>query len=93
VHLSRELLATLEGLLPQATAPQPAPPPPPQLGHRMRQFLQLLCHPEGYTYKEIAHRMRCSTSTLSTYRGRLRKRFGIRGKAALVRWALLNGLA
>lgn len=36
--------------------------------------------------------MHCSTSTLREYRNRIFKRFGIKGKAALVGWAVGNKL-
>lgn len=36
--------------------------------------------------------MHCHTSTLRTYRERIAKRFGIKGKAALVVWAMTNKL-
>ncbi len=36
--------------------------------------------------------MNCHISTLRTYRERIAKRFGIKGKAALVGWAITNKL-
>jgi len=51
-----------------------------------------LCDRKGHTYKEIAHRMKCHTSTLRTYRERIAKYYGVAGKTNLLRWALENGL-
>ena len=63
-------------------------PRPPD---RTLEFLRLLCRPEGYTLKEVAQRMGCSVSTLREYQKRIAKRYGVRGKAALVAWAVRNG--
>ncbi len=95
-HQLAELKLALEqlGLGQQPLAPPPPPPPNAhlRLSKRKRQFLKLLCDPRGYTYKEIAHRMNCHTSTLRTYRERIAKQHGIVGKTNLLRWALENGL-
>ena len=99
-HQIAELKETLERLgLGQGAALPTAPPPAPAaaplalpLSDRHRQFLKLLCDRRGYTYKEMAHRMHCHTSTLRTYRERIAKYYGIRGKTNLLRWALENGL-
>jgi len=91
LRLIAELQAAFErafGLEPTTALPEP----PPKLGDRMLEFLKLLCDPQGYTYKEIAHKMKCSTSTLRTWRERLRKRFGVRGRSAIVGWAVVRGL-
>ena len=63
------------------------------LSGRMRQFLTLRCHPEGYGYKEIAAIMKCTTHSLRTYCDRITERHGIKGKGAFSAWAFANGLA
>jgi len=62
--------------------------PPTELGPRMREFLKWLSHPDGYTCKEIAQKMESSTNTLRTWR----ERYGLRGKVAIVGWAVVRGL-
>jgi len=89
-QLERTGLVTCAALPP--TTPPASSSPPPHVPKQTREFLRLLCDPKGYTYKEIAARMHCSPSTLSTYRDRIRKRHGIHGKANLVRWCLQTGL-
>ncbi len=63
-----------------------------ELTERMREFLGLLCHPKGYTYKEIAAIMHISISTLRKWRDRIRDRYCPHGKTALALWAKENGL-
>jgi DNA-binding NarL/FixJ family response regulator len=64
-----------------------------RLSKRMQEFLKLLCHPEGYHYKQIAAIMKCSIHTLRTYQRRIAERYGVNGKSALIAWAFANGFA
>ncbi|HQW04785.1 MAG TPA: hypothetical protein PLN12_02740 [Flavobacteriales bacterium] len=43
--------------------------------------------------EEIASIMGCGISTLRTYRDRIAERHGVKGKGALIAWAIANGLA
>lgn len=94
LQLATELLAAVQRL---TGAAEPAPPeaatpaePPLRVPDRWREMLRLMR--DGFAYKEIAHIMHCHTSTLRTYRERIAKRYGIKGKAALVGWAVGKGL-
>ena len=49
-----------------------------------RRFLVLLCHPDAYTYQQIAAEMGISLNTVHTHRKRLFARFGVRSKTGLV---------
>lgn len=75
-------------LFPEASAAIP----PPKVSDKMRKVLKLMCHPAGYTLKEIAEKMGWKLSTLRTCLGRLEKRIGVKGKAAIVGWAVKVGL-
>ena len=46
----------------------------------------------GRTYREIAQELGISEKTVSTYRERATEKLGLRTRAALVRWALAEGL-
>ena len=46
----------------------------------------------GRTYREIAQELGISEKTVSTYRERATEKLGLRSRAALVRWALAEGL-
>lgn len=77
------------------TGAAPATPPPPterpHVTRAEQAFLRLLCHPNGYGIKEIAAKLGRSVYTLREYQRRIAKRHGIKGKSALVAWALRNG--
>jgi DNA-binding NarL/FixJ family response regulator len=64
-----------------------------RLSKRMQEFLKLLCHPNGYHFKQIAAIMKCSIHTLRTYQRRIAERYGVNGKSALISWAFANGIA
>lgn len=99
LHLSAQLQEALQRLAvrhapTEAPAPEPAPATAPERPHICKgwqKFLPLLCDPKGYSYKEIAAKLGLHTSTLRTYRERIAERYGVRGKAALVAWAVKNG--
>ncbi|MBL7945178.1 MAG: helix-turn-helix transcriptional regulator [Flavobacteriales bacterium] len=99
LHLSAQLQEALQRLAvrhapTEEPLPHPAPVPAagrPPICKAWQQFLRLLCDPRGYSYKEIAAKQGVHPSTLRTYRERISKRFGVRGKAALVAWAVKNG--
>ena len=65
-------------------------PPPDPLSRREREVLQLVA--EGKTSKEIAHLLGVTTKTAEVHRGRIMKKLGIQGTAALVRYAIRRGL-
>ena len=60
------------------------------LTSRERHIVQLAAL--GYTNREIADRLVLSVRTVETHRSRIQRRFGLRTRAALVRWALEHGL-
>ena len=53
------------------------------------EVLKRLC--DDMTSREIAGDLKCSESTIDTYRQRLREKTGAKGTAGLVRWAIRNG--
>ncbi len=60
------------------------------LSEREQAVLQLVAL--GHTSKEIADRLVVSAKTVDTYRARGMEKLGLRSRAALVRFALANGL-
>jgi two-component system response regulator NreC len=46
----------------------------------------------GYTNRQIAEKLYLSTKTVGTYRARLMVKLGLKGRPALVRYALKRGL-
>lgn len=91
LELFAEFQAKVKQHFPELFPEAPAAEPPPKLSNKMRQLLKLMCHPAGYTLKEIAEKMGWKLSTLRTYCARLEKRIGVKGKAAIVGWAVKMG--
>ena len=60
------------------------------LSERKKEVLRLLAH--GYTYKEVAEKLRVSVKTVETYRARLMEDLNLRTRAELVRYAVQQGL-
>jgi two-component system response regulator NreC len=60
------------------------------LSDREQQVLKLLAL--GHTNKQTAEKLFISVKTVETYRARVREKLGLRGRAALVRYALQRGL-
>lgn len=60
------------------------------LSEREKEVLRLVAL--GYTSAEIAHQLNLSAKTVDTYRARGMEKLGLRNRAALVRFALHNGL-
>jgi two-component system response regulator NreC len=60
------------------------------LSNREQQVLKLVAL--GYTNRQIANKLFLSVKTVETYRARVQEKLGIRGRAALVRYALSEGL-
>lgn len=58
-------------------------PTPPVLPEAQWRFIELLCHPANYNYRQIAAFMSVKLSTIHTHR-RLFQRFEINNKLALV---------
>lgn len=57
---------------------------------RETEVLRLLAW--GYTHREIAERLSLSKKTVDLYRARISDKLGVRGRAALVRFAVAAGL-
>ena len=76
----------------------PSTPPSPeaadasyeQLSPREQQVLQLIAL--GHTNLQVADRLGLSVKTVETYKSRLMAKLGLAGRAALVRYALQQGL-
>ena len=60
------------------------------LSEREQEVLQMVAL--GHTSREIADRLAVSAKTVDTYRARGMEKLGLRSRAALVRFALANGL-
>jgi DNA-binding NarL/FixJ family response regulator len=60
------------------------------LSEREREVLRMVAL--GHTSKEIADHLSVSAKTVDTYRARGMEKIGLRSRAALVRFALANGL-
>ena len=60
------------------------------LSPREGQVLRLLA--QGYSNRQIAERLKLSVKTVETFRARLSKKLRLRGRSALVRYALRTGL-
>lgn len=60
------------------------------LSQREKQILRLVAL--GHTNKQIASQLFLSVKTIESYRARLMKKLGLKGRAALVRYALRKGL-
>jgi PAS domain S-box-containing protein len=61
-----------------------------QLSRRESQVLKLLAH--GFSNRQIAIRLKLSVKTVETFRARLYRKLGLRGRPALVRHAIRTGL-
>lgn len=64
--------------------------PPKDLSKREREVLLLLA--EGHSNQQIADRIRLSVKTVETYRTRLSKKLGLKGRAELYRFAAASGI-
>ncbi len=60
------------------------------LSRRESQVLRLLAH--GFSNRQIATRLKLSVKTVETFRARLYRKLGLRGRPALVRHALRTGM-
>ena len=60
------------------------------LSEREQQVLKLLVL--GHTNKQIAEQLFVSVKTVEAYRARIQEKLGLKGRAALVRYALQRGL-
>ncbi len=61
-----------------------------RLSSREREVLRLLAI--GYTNQQISDQLYLSIKTVETYKGRLKVKLGLQGRAELVRYALQTGL-
>jgi len=62
----------------------------PALSDREREVLQLVAL--GHTNQQIADQLILSVKTVETYKARVMEKLGVRGRAALVRYAMEQGL-
>ena len=85
--LTRVLVSDLLGRDPTG---QPARPESPHLTEREVEVLRLVAL--GHTNQEIADSLYLSVKTVESYKGRLMEKLGLRGRAALVRYAVEAGL-
>lgn len=60
-----------------------------ELSERESEVMRLIA--EGYTNKEIAHRLNLSVKSIETYKARAMEKLGLDSRAELVRYALLRG--
>ncbi len=79
----------LDGLLPSRPNPSGGDPWA-ELSEREKEVLKLVAL--GHTSAEIAERLSLSVKTVETYRARGLEKLGLRSRAALVQFALANGL-
>jgi DNA-binding NarL/FixJ family response regulator len=86
--LTRVLVADLLGR--DASSPRPARPDSSPLSEREVEVLRLVAL--GHTNQEIADSLCLSVKTVESYKGRLMEKLGLRGRAALVRYAVEAGL-
>lgn len=78
----------LEGMLP-GHAPA-SPPLPAALSDREREVLRLVAL--GHTNQQIADQLFLSVKTVETYRARVMEKLGLKSRAALVRYAMEEGI-
>ena len=74
----------------ESAAPVAARPLDPNLTDRETEVLRLVAL--GHTNQEIADALFLSVKTVESYKGRLMEKLGLRGRAALVRYAVEAGL-
>ena len=86
--LTRVLVSDL--LRREAHSPAPSRPDAPKLTERESEVLRLVAL--GHTNQEIAETLYLSVKTVESYKGRLMEKLGLRGRAALVRYAVEAGL-
>lgn len=86
--LTRVLVSDL--LKREPAGPPPAKPESPHLSERETEVLRLVAL--GHTNQEIADSLFLSVKTVESYKGRLMEKLGLRGRAALVRYAVEAGL-
>lgn len=63
-----------------------------QLNPKEREFLAHICHPDEYTYEQIAGLMGMQYRTIDGYRESLFEKFGIKSKTGLVLFVLRHNL-
>ena len=88
----QEVLSAIRAL-PRHRPPLPSQcrrAPPRLLSPREREVLDLLVR--GYANHEIAERLRVSVKTVETHRARMTRKLGVRTRADLVEYALLEGI-
>lgn len=63
-----------------------------QLTDREKVFMQLVCHPEEYTYEQMADLLNVHRRTIDNYRQAMFDKFNIKSKTGLVLFAIKYGL-
>ncbi len=63
-----------------------------QLSDKERDFLKLVCHPDEYTYEQIAGHMGVKHRTIDGYRESIFEKFAIKSKTGLVLFVLKHQL-
>ena len=89
VFLSPSLMKHLRPASPVSAQPAIKPRPHPALTHREAEILQLIA--ESYPNKQIADILSLSSKTIEKHRTSLMDKLGIRGIAALTRYATATG--
>ena len=87
VDLTRVVNLATEGSVPRRAAERRQPPK--GLSRREREVLGLLA--QGHSNQQVADKIRLSVKTVETYRTRLSEKLGLRGRAALYRFAAESG--
>ena len=90
-HSLSEFISVMKELLAESGHTEPLEPP--KLGRAQLLFMQLLCHPENYSYRQIAAYMGVKLTTVYTHRLRLCEKFNVRGKQGLIKLGTSWGLA
>ncbi len=81
----------LDDMLPKSECSEPVPDDLwATLSEREQEVLRMVAM--GYTGREIAVKLSLSIKTVDTYRARGMDKLGLRSRAALVRYAITNGL-
>lgn len=90
VHAGRTFVDLTQTMGPRETAPGSGRAKPTDLSRREREVLRLLA--QGHSNQQVATQIRVSVKTVETYRTRLSKKLGVKGRAELYRFAVESGI-
>lgn len=79
-----------KGFVEDVVLPKAQEPEIPALSDREREVLHLLAR--GHTNQQVADRLCIGVKSVETYKARLMDKLGLKGRAELVRYALMHGL-